>query len=161
MGPASTANGEDKWWSYATERSAIIAYIAANLASVGAVMVWHGDTHLVGATSAAHNTPYGGFPVYCGSPLHNVGGGRNTSTFDNFFNNSAGDCRQYGRISITDTGLTISVAFTGWDAVTGTAKVTQTDVMVTGALAGSARAHRRPGPGRLASPRRWPGPAWR
>jgi hypothetical protein len=130
MGPASITNGPDKWWSYDTERQAILAYIAANAQQVQGLMFWHGDTHLVGCTPGTQNA-YGGFPVYCAAPMLNVGGGLNTSTFTQFYNNSDGECRLYGRISVTDTGTSISVNFQGWDAVAGTAQVQQTDVFPT------------------------------
>ena len=120
-------NGPDKWWSYSTERAAIISYIQANTAQVRNVMLWHGDSHLIGCTPPAGNT-WGGFPVYSAAPMHNVGGGLDTGTFTHFYNNSGGNCRQYGRVSITDTGTQITVAFQGWDAVAATAQVSQTDV---------------------------------
>lgn len=136
MGSASITNGPDKWWSYDTERQAIISYIAANAAQVQNVMLWHGDSHLVGCTPGADNA-YGGFPVYCAAPLLNVGGGLNTSTFTHFYNNSGGECRQYGRIAITDNGTTIAVAFQGWDAASGTAQVSETDAFTALAEAGT------------------------
>ena len=56
MGAATTTNGPDKWWSYDTERQAIISYIAAHQAQVQNLMLWHGDSHLVGYATAAKNT---------------------------------------------------------------------------------------------------------
>ena len=61
----------------------------------------------------------------------NVGGGLNTSTFSSFYNNSSGECRQYGRITVTDTGSVISVNFQGWDAVNSVAQVSTTDTFDT------------------------------
>ena len=123
-------NGPDKWWSYTTERSEILAFIAANKARVQNVMFWHGDAHLVGCTPAANNS-WGGFPVYCAAPMHNTGGGLDTATFTQFYDNSGGNCRQYGRITITDNGTTITSNFVGWDAVNQVAQVQQTDVFAT------------------------------
>jgi alkaline phosphatase D len=130
MGTASITNGPDKWWSYDTERQAILSYIAANAALVRNVMLWHGDSHLIGCTPGANNT-WGGFPVYCAAPLLNVGGGLDTSTFTSLYTNGGGECRQYGRIAFTDDGTTITSAFQGWDAVAGTAQVSQTDTFST------------------------------
>lgn len=130
MGAATTSNGPDKWWSYDTERQAILSYIAAHQAQVQNVMLWHGDSHLVGVATPAKNT-WGNFPVYCAAPLLNVGGGLNTGTYSSFYNNSAGEARFYGRITITDTGSDISVQFQGWDAANATAQVTQTDIFAT------------------------------
>jgi hypothetical protein len=134
MGTATTSNGPDKWWSYDTERQAILAYIAANAAQVGNVMLWHGDTHLVGYATAAANT-WGGFPVWCAAPMLNTGGGLYTGTFTAFYNNSGGECRLYGRVAVTDTGSAISLTFSGWDAAAGVAQVTRTETFVTGVTA--------------------------
>jgi hypothetical protein len=38
--------------------------------------------------------------------------------------------RQYGRLSFTDDGTTITVAFSGWDAAAQVERVSQTDVFV-------------------------------
>jgi hypothetical protein len=130
MGTATITNGPDKWWSYDTERQAIISYIAANRHLVKNVVLWHGDSHLVGCTVGANNS-WGGFPVYCAAPLLNVGGGLMQTTFDQHYSNSGGECRQYGRLAFTDNGSSITVAFQGWDAVAGIAQVSQTDVFPT------------------------------
>jgi hypothetical protein len=131
MGPPTTTNGPDKWWSYATERQAILDYITAHAAQVQNLMLWHGDSHLIGATPGQSNS-WGGFPVYCAAPLLNVGGGLYTGTFSQLYNNGGGECRQYGRVSVTDNGAEIQVSFTGWDAAAGVARVTQTDTFNTG-----------------------------
>ena len=63
--PSSTLldeEGQDKWWDYSTERSAIISFITANSAQVGQIMWWHGDSHLVGVMTAAGTTPGAGSP---------------------------------------------------------------------------------------------------
>lgn len=138
MGTPTIVSGPDKWWSYDTERQAILAYIAANAAQVKGLMLWHGDTHLVGCTPGTANA-YGGFPVYCAAPLLNIGGGLMQGTFTQKYNNGgAGECRQYGRISFTDTGSKITVDFQGWDAVNAVAQVEQIDTFeTTGTLSGS------------------------
>ena len=129
-GPSSTLldeEGQDKWWDYSTERSAIISFITANSAQVGQMMWWHGDSHLVGVMTAAANATWGGFPVYCAAPMNNTGGGLNTGVWSSFYDNSGGNCRMYNRITITDDGHTITVNCQGWDAVNQVAQVTQTD----------------------------------
>jgi hypothetical protein len=130
MGTPTISNGPDKWWSYDTERQAIISYINANRAAVKNLMLWHGDSHLVGYATSAKNT-WGGFPVYCAAPLLNTGGGLMQSTFSALYNNTGGEARQYGRITITDTGSVISVNFQGWDATNAVAQVSQTDTFNT------------------------------
>jgi len=134
MGLLSGAAGDTedgKWWSYATERQAIINFIAANAAQVQNVMLWHGDTHGLGCTPGSGNA-YGGFPVYCAAPMRQTGAAAfNSSTFAQFYNNAGGECRQYGRVTITDTGSQITVAFSGWDALNGVQRISQSDVFST------------------------------
>lgn len=139
------ASGPDKWWNYSTERSAIISFITANAARVGKLAWMHGDSHLLGAMTGTANATWGGFPVYCAAPLNNVGGGLNTGVWSTFYDASSGNARQYGRITITDDGSTITLAFTGWDALNQVAQVTQTDTFscpparaATGSFAGLA-----------------------
>jgi hypothetical protein len=137
MGPASTANGEDKMWSYAYERQVIIDHIAAD--PTIRVELVHSDSHLIGTTARESNA-YGNFPVTCTAPMHNVGGGRNPNEFDWFFSNSVGDCRQYIRMTITDDAGagTITVEKVGWDAVTASSKGSETtvwDLATTGTIA--------------------------
>lgn len=124
------ANGPDKWWSYATERAAILSYIEAHANQVGGVVFLHGDAHTLGCTPGGQNA-WGGFPVYCAAPFNNTGGGLDLASFSQSWNNSDGDCRVYGRLSITDDGTTITSQFTGWDAEAGVARITQTDTFET------------------------------
>lgn len=122
------AGQNDKWWAYNTERQAIINYIQANRNAIGNMMWWHGDFHGLGCTPAANNT-WGGFPVYCAAPICQTGAAvQDQSTFTQFYNNSGGECRQYGRVTFTDTGSQITVAFQGWDASNSVAQISQTDV---------------------------------
>lgn len=118
----------DKWWSYSTERSAILSFITANAARAQGVMWWHGDTHGLGCSTGAQNSSYGGFPVYCAAPLRQSGAAvPNSGTFGQFYNNSGGECRQYGRVTFTDDGGHITVHFSGWDALNGVEQIAQTD----------------------------------
>ena len=128
---ASTATSScgPGWTYYMTERAAIISYIAANASLVKNVMLWHGDAHGVGCVPGWGN-PWGGFPVYCAAPLRNLGAAFTTeiaATFAQSYNNNAGQCRLYGRVTITDNGQTIAVNYQGWDAVNTVAQVEQTD----------------------------------
>lgn len=127
MGAASTASTvQDKWPSYATERAEIGNYITANSVRV---LFAHGDSHRI-AVDDSHNTGslgVGGFPVVCGSPFDQPGGGSETNgTWDAFFNNSGGPCSAYMRLTFTDDGTTITAAASGWDAAAATERVAQT-----------------------------------
>ena len=117
-----------KWWSYQTERASIVNYMTSNWSRMRNVCLIHGDFHGV-ATAAPQENLWGGFPVYCAAPLRQSGAATyNASTFTRYYNNAGGECRQYGRVTVTDSGSTISVQFQGWDAVNQVAQVTQTDV---------------------------------
>jgi hypothetical protein len=52
----------------------------------------------------------------------------NPGTFTAYYNNSGGECRFYGRVTVTDNGSNITVQYQGWDATNSVAQVTQTDV---------------------------------
>lgn len=129
MGAPDIVAAPDKWWSYATERQEIADYITSHGVKV---VFMHGDTHSLATATPAKNTT-GAFPVYCGSPLHNTGGGRNLTTFSQYWNNSGGNVRGYGRVTVTDTGTAISFNYVGWDAVAATSRITQTDTFAVAA----------------------------
>ena len=116
------------WRYYQTERASIIAYIAANSSLVKNVLLWHGDAHGV-ACCPGWGNPDGGFPVYCAAPLRQTGlaFAPVAPTFPAYYDNAGGECRQYGRVTVTDTGQAISVNFQGWDALNTVAQVTQND----------------------------------
>jgi hypothetical protein len=118
-----------KWWSYQTERTSIVSYMTGNWAQLRNIVLIHGDFHGVGVAYAAENT-WGGFPVYSAAPLRQTGAATIAAgTFNRYYNNAGGECRQYGRVSVTDTGgSTITVNYQGWDAVNQVAQVSQTDV---------------------------------
>ena len=112
------------WTYYQTERSSILAYIAANSSLVKNVLLWHGDAHGV-ACCPGWGNPDGGFSVYCAAPLKQTGlaFAPVAPTFPAYYDNAGGECRQYGRVTITDTGQAISVNFQGWDALNTVAQV--------------------------------------
>jgi hypothetical protein len=117
------------WGYYQTERAAIAAYIAANASQVKNVLLIHGDAHAV-ACAPGWNNPDGGFPVYCAAPLRQAGispSANSAATFTQFYNNAGGQCRFYGRLTVTDSGQAIAVNFQGWDAINAVAQVEQTD----------------------------------
>ena len=126
MGAADIVAKPDAWWSYATERQQIIDAIGAQSAHVE---IWHGDSHLIGYATPAQNT-WGGIPVLCAAPYWQDGGGRNLSTYTEYFNNASEWAAEYGRITITDDGTQIVRTFVGWDALSDEAKFTYTTTVV-------------------------------
>ena len=93
------------------------------------VLLIHGDFHGVAEALPQENTT-GGFPVFGAAPMRQTGAlDHNAGTFTRYYNNAGGECRQYGRVTVTDNGgQTITVAFQGWDAVNQVAQVSQTFV---------------------------------
>jgi hypothetical protein len=129
-----------KWWSYQTERAAIVSYMTANLPRMRNALLIHGDFHGVAVATPADSAANAGgaIPVYCAAPIRQTGAATiNPGTFTSYYNNSGGECRQYGRVTVTDTGATISVNFQGWDAVNLVAQVQQTDTFKAPAATGS------------------------
>lgn len=128
MGGGSDTSCGPGWWLYSTERAAILSYIAANAAAVGNLVFIHGDDHCVAVCPGAQNAD-GGFPVYCAAPMKQTGAAipNVALTFPSYYNNAGGNCAQYGRVTVTDTGSQISVNFQGWDAIGQVAQVQQTD----------------------------------
>jgi hypothetical protein len=115
-----------KWWSYQTERAAIVSYMLANWSRMKNVLLIHGDFHGVAEATAWENAT-GGFPVFAAAPLRQTGAATTEpGTFDRYYNNSGGECRQYGRVTVTDSGQAITVNYQGWDAVGQVAQVQQT-----------------------------------
>jgi hypothetical protein len=130
LGSTVPSLGQDpelgKWWSYQTERAAVVNQMIATWSQMKNVLLIHGDFHGV-AEALPWENPTGGFPVFCAAPMRQTGASTNNpGTFDRYYNNSGGECRQYGRVTVTDSGQTISVQFQGWDAVNQVAQVEQT-----------------------------------
>jgi hypothetical protein len=120
-----------KWWSYQTERASIVSYMISNWSQMRNVLLIHGDFHGVATATAGQASANGGgnFPVYCAAPMRQTGEATyNPSTFTQYYNNNNGECRLYGRVTVTDSGTAISVNFQGWDAINQVAQVQQTDV---------------------------------
>ena len=120
-----------KWWSYQTERAAIVSQMIASWSKMRNVCLIHGDFHGVAVATAAQSAANAGgqMPVYCAAPMRQTGAATiNPGTFTSYYNNSGGECRFYGRVTFTDNGSNITVQYQGWDATNSVAQVTQTDV---------------------------------
>ena len=133
----TVANGMDKWWSYDAERTEIGNYISSNGIRV---LLLHGDSHSM-AYAAGTSNPKGGFPVWCSSPLHNVGGGLQLGTFDAVYNTGntvVGE--QYARVTVTDTGSTITLAYSAWDALNNTERLSTQAVFPVARAAATGQA---------------------
>lgn len=130
-GTPVTGNDIDYWVAYSTERQEIADFIEANNVDVYYV---HGDTHALAADDGTNN-PYGGFPFVGCAPMdqgayafpHAASEGSwpvEGSAEDNTVQHS------YGWISVTDSGSSITVDYTGYTA-DGTARITMTTTHAT------------------------------
>lgn len=122
IGPATLADGLDKWWAYNDERTEIGTFITTN--NVKALLIT-GDLHSIYADDGTNNT-WGGSPVIGSGPLGNVGGFRGGPYQQLWQPGGSTESRNYGRCVITDTGSRITLAFTGRDALNNIDRVTQT-----------------------------------
>lgn len=126
IGPASAdadleANGKDKWWAYDDERSEIGQYIVDN--SVNVILL-QGDNHALLSDDGTNNQ-WGGFPVFGAAPFSQTGGGRYLSDYQQSYSSGASVGHHYGRLTITDTGEAITVAYDGYDVDNTTAQVSE------------------------------------
>lgn len=122
QGPADLTRGGDKWWAYTVERQEIADFIVENAVNVD---FWHGDAHLLAYTAV---NDWGGFPVLCGGPLANKGGGYHDDYWDaRYGGDDTIDYCQYMRVTFTDDGTTLTRVASLWDAKAGVERLTRTD----------------------------------
>ena len=129
--PSERTPAGPSWTYYQTERAAIVDYIAANVVpgAERAAVARRRPRRRLSATAreqpgrrASPSTA----PRRCGRPAPRSPS--TPATFTAYYNNAGGECRQYGRVTVTDNGRQITVNFQGWDAVNQVAQVNQTDV---------------------------------
>lgn len=122
IGAASLSQGADKWWSYDDERTEIGNYIVAQGLADSVVMLT-GDNHALLSDDGTNNS-WGGFPVWGAAPLANISGGRYLNSYQKKYSpDPQEDVRNYGRVTVTDTGSSITLAFSGWDALNSVERV--------------------------------------
>jgi hypothetical protein len=107
---ATTASA-DHWAGYNTERTEMANFITAsgkNVARIG------GDMHAVAADDGTNSA--GGIAVFHGAPLNNNASQKGTPYSHGPIPSSGTTVvQQYGRMVVTDSGGSISLAFTGYD----------------------------------------------
>jgi alkaline phosphatase D len=120
IGPSSLTQGEDKWWAYEHERISVGAAIAA----AGKVVMLTGDSPALTADDGRNNT-WGGFRVWGAAGFDDVAaelvpGG----PYWRSYNAGAGvDVAHYGRVTVADTGTAITLSYSGWDALAGVERI--------------------------------------
>ncbi|MGV8965515.1 MAG: alkaline phosphatase D family protein [Cellulomonas sp.] len=115
--------GGDKWSDYPAEHAELGAYIAAH--AVGQLISIHGDTHSISADNGSNNA-WGGFPTFSAAPFRQTSSLKGGPWSNGRYPTSAGVlARQYGFMTVTDTGSTIAVKLSGYDS-NNVARVTMT-----------------------------------
>jgi phosphodiesterase/alkaline phosphatase D-like protein len=108
----SATAGDDGWSGATTERTELANFFAA---SGKPIVLLHGDQHALAADDGT-NAP-GGVTVFAAAPFDNFsshkGGPFSAGTYPTTDNTQV---RQYGRVVVTDTGSSISLAFTGYSS---------------------------------------------
>lgn len=115
----ATGAGDGSWAAYATERTELASYVAAN--AVRLVIAGHPPL-LLGADSGT-NSP-GGIPFHGVSPLDAVtvatGGTYSAGTYPTSVGSTA---HQYGWFDVVDASTSITITYTGYDSA-GTSHAT-------------------------------------
>lgn len=109
-------SGGDKWQDFAAEKSELGSFIASS--AVGEVVTIHGDQHAISADNGSHN-PWGGFPSFAAAPFRNYTSIKTNNYTDwsgGFYPNPVGaEAAQYGMVTVTDTGGSVTLAFRAYD----------------------------------------------
>jgi len=117
----ATTAGEDNWSGFDTERQELVSYITASRLNV---IILSGDTHCLAADDGTNSA--GGIPVCQAAPFSQTtslkGGPYSQGSYPASLGSSA---NQWGWMDVTDSGSTITFAFSGYDA-TPTAQITLT-----------------------------------
>jgi phosphodiesterase/alkaline phosphatase D-like protein len=128
---AKTA-GSDRWGGYDTERTELANYIVA---SGKKVVIISGDMHSLAYDDGSHSA--GNIPVFHAAPLYNTGsvkgGPYSTAAVPG---STTTPVQQYGYMTVTDTGTSITLDFKGYDA-TDTQKISASKTFAVTSTGGS------------------------
>lgn len=127
----NTFVGDDTWRAYSTERQELATYFTTNGIATRLLYI-HGDWHALAADNGSHNT-WGGFPMVLAAPWNQTTGftGTQSGWSQGFNPNPTGaSAQQYGWFDVDDQPGSVTIAFTGYDATSGTdvAAITMTVV---------------------------------
>jgi hypothetical protein len=126
----SAAAGGDTWDGFITERDELAAYFSNSTNGKKSIAMIGGDMHAIAADNGT-NAP-GGITVFHGSPFYqnaSIKGG--PYSVGPYPASGSAVVEQYGRVAVTDDGLSCSLAFTGYSADnTVRATLTETAAMV-------------------------------
>lgn len=110
--PHEDGDDTDAWFSYATERAEIGAFIRDN--HIRNILMLCADSHMIALDDGSNNrgaTGAGGFPVFCAAPLDRFNSTKGKPYSHGIFSEHRG---QYGLIKIDDAGgPTIQVTIKG------------------------------------------------
>lgn len=127
-----TGTGEYAWMSYKTERTELANFMKAQ--TTKRFVYLGGDMHSVAANNGSLSGQ--GIPSFQASPLNNNGSTKGGDwTSGPFPGATTTFHQQYGRVVVTDTGTTISLAFNGYSSDNVSHAAQTVTVNVTGPTA--------------------------
>lgn len=109
-GPAT--DYEDDWTGYDRERQELAAFFVASGKSI---VLLHGDVHALAANDGSASSP-GGIAVFDGSPTDRTSSQGGVYTVGPYPASGTTRVQQYGRITVTDNGENIVLAYEGRSA---------------------------------------------
>ncbi|QEA30379.1 hypothetical protein FGL91_18600 [Microbacterium sp. CBA3102] len=110
-GSPSVGGTLQEWRAYNTERVELGNFIASNGMTDYLIRV-HGDTHALAADDGTNN-PYGGFAFISAAPFGTVAQVWGSTTTNGRWPDVSGSARQHGEYTLTDTGTTRTLVFSG------------------------------------------------
>jgi hypothetical protein len=128
----------DRWGSYQTEWAELRDWVAAQGSAIGKVLVVSGDRHALYADDGTGG-PSGGtyWPNVSGAPF-DQGSSQPFETWTHGYYYVSGNMRAYGWLDVTDSGASITVAYSGITSADDVVRVSMT-VQVPAAAALPAR----------------------
>mgnify|MGYP001591236334 CR=1 FL=1 len=108
----ATTSGVDYWAGFNTERQELASYITANSARV---VILSGDTHCLAADDGTNSAA--GIPVCQAAPFSQTTSLKGEPYSQGSYPASlGGSANQFGWVDVTDSGSSITFAFTGYDS---------------------------------------------
>lgn len=103
--------GDDSWLGATVERTELANFITASGKNVAMLM---GDIHVIAAGDGTGSP--GGLAVFCGSPFNNQPSTKGGPYVVGPYPSGGAAVQQYGHMDVTDSGSSVTLAFTGLSA---------------------------------------------
>ena len=122
----------DSWGGFSTERTELATFFTTS-GKASRIVMLAGDMHALAADDGANAAA--GIAVWHAAPLHNnssniKGGPYSQGTYP--ASAITATVQNHGRVTVTDTGgSTMTLAYSGWDVVNATQRVTASETIAT------------------------------